>query len=156
MLWLVGTQSLLDIGIFSQTYYKYQRPQILGDIGKETLSKTTEKHWPQGRRNSGHRFHIANNIPIEVADEFPQANFCRIDISPIQRHDVPNNVHWIVSDLTEGLPLETGVPIFCTQGESITTGSMRWIGVAICARFQRPRGCNHINLTTISRDESYS
>jgi methylase of polypeptide subunit release factors len=43
---------------------------------------------------------------IEVADEFPEANVCGMDLSPIQPNDVPDNCDFIVGDLTEGLDFD--------------------------------------------------
>jgi len=45
---------------------------------------------------------------IEVADKFRHANVYGTDLSPIQQLDVPQNVEYIVYDLTEGLDFDTG------------------------------------------------
>jgi len=40
---------------------------------------------------------------IEVADEFPSASVYGLDLSPIQATYVPDNVEFIVTDVSEGL-----------------------------------------------------
>jgi len=44
---------------------------------------------------------------VEVAKQFPTANVSGLDLSPIHRKDVPENCHFIVGDLNEGLKFET-------------------------------------------------
>jgi SAM-dependent methyltransferase len=45
---------------------------------------------------------------IEVADEYPDANVCGIDLSPIQPTYIPDNAEFIVADLTDGLDFDNG------------------------------------------------
>jgi SAM-dependent methyltransferase len=45
---------------------------------------------------------------VEVAKQFPTANVSGLDLSPIHRKDAPQNCHFILGDLNEGLKFETG------------------------------------------------
>ena len=43
---------------------------------------------------------------VEVANQFPTANVCGLDLSPIHRADVPENCRFVVGDLNEGLKFD--------------------------------------------------
>ena len=45
---------------------------------------------------------------VDVAKQFPTATVSGLDLSPIHRSDAPQNCHFVVGDLNEGLKFETG------------------------------------------------
>jgi metalloendopeptidase OMA1, mitochondrial len=46
---------------------------------------------------------------LEVADEFPNVKVVGVDISPVQPiHDVPVNCDFLMDNLLDGLPFDTG------------------------------------------------
>ena len=44
---------------------------------------------------------------VEVANQFPKATVIGLDLSPIHRNDAPDNCHFVVGDLNEGLKHDT-------------------------------------------------
>jgi hypothetical protein len=40
---------------------------------------------------------------VEVAEEYPSARVIGMDLSPVQRQDVPSNCRFIIGDLTKDL-----------------------------------------------------
>jgi len=45
---------------------------------------------------------------VEVAKQFPMASVSGLDLSPIHRNDAPENCHFVVGDLNDGLEFKTG------------------------------------------------
>jgi len=43
---------------------------------------------------------------VEVAEQFPSARVCGIDLSPIEPENAPINTEFIVMDLTKGLEFD--------------------------------------------------
>ena len=43
---------------------------------------------------------------VEVANQFPNADVCGLDLSPIHRKEIPKNCHFVVGDLNDGLKFD--------------------------------------------------
>lgn len=57
---------------------------------------------------------------LEVADEFPNVRVVGVDISPVQPiHDVPVNCDFLMDNLLNGLPFDTGSVDFSQSRSSI-------------------------------------
>jgi hypothetical protein len=45
---------------------------------------------------------------IEVAKEYPAGNVYGLDLSPVDRTEIPENCHFVVGDVNNGLPFANG------------------------------------------------
>jgi methylase of polypeptide subunit release factors len=45
---------------------------------------------------------------IHMAEEYPDAKVVGVDISPVQRDSIPSNCQFVIKNMLEGLPFDTG------------------------------------------------
>jgi methylase of polypeptide subunit release factors len=45
---------------------------------------------------------------MHMAEEYPDAKVVGVDISPVQRNSIPSNCQFLVKNILEGLPFDTG------------------------------------------------
>ena len=70
---------------------------------------------------------------IEVAKEYPAGNVYGLDLSPVDRTEIPENCHFVVGDVNDGLPFPNGSMDLVQsrynnlQGKNVFTTEFLWL-----------------------------